>query len=148
MAGREFNIDPLLELQSLDKKRALARFEASEKDLRKKQKYEGLSGLDELENEATSPVTIYFKGDAFALGYIEGPSLAEGSKRDLIEALGEPEERLPSRGGKGSTICVYPAKGLAFSATGQMLEFLEVFPPTTLAKYKKDIYRKPPDFIK
>ena len=46
MAEREFNIDPLIELQSLDKKGALARFEATEKDLRKKQKYEGLSGLD------------------------------------------------------------------------------------------------------
>ena len=148
MSDRAFNIDPLLQLQDLDKKRAMALFEATSADFERKREYEGLRGLDLLETEATAPVAVYFKGDAFVLGYIDGPSLEDGSKRDLIAALGEPEARLQSRAGKGSTLCVYPEKGLAFSSKGQELEFIEVFPPTTLEKYRKNIYRQPPDFVK
>ena len=148
MPDREFNIEPLLELQGMSRKDAMDRLEATAKDFDSGHSYEGLKKLHLLESENTDPIEVYFSGDKFALGYVEGPSLADGNKRELLAALGEPADKLASRAGKGSTIYVYPEKGLAFSAKGQELEFLEVFPPTTLAKYKKDIDREPPDFVK
>ena len=36
---------------------------------------------------------------------------------------------------------------MAFSADGDEVEFLEVFPPTTLERYESEIYREPGPFV-
>jgi hypothetical protein len=53
-----------------------------------------------------------------------------------------------SRAGKEYTHTVYPTEGVAFSADGDEVVILEVFPPRTLDAYLKEIYEDPGPFIR
>lgn len=147
MADPEFNLEPLLALQKLSRRQALERFSAAESDLEEAD-YEGMKGLAMLSNEETDPVRLYFKGDRLAVAYVGSQALAEGTKREVLRSLGDGATQLASRAGKASTLYVFPEKGVAFSASGQELEFLEVFQPTTLERYKAEIYEEPGPFIR
>ena len=54
------------------------------------------------------------------------------------------------RVGKGALMHVWPSRGLAVSMTRarDAIELLEVFPPTTLDTYRRDIWRDPGPFTK
>lgn len=148
MSERKFNLEPLLELQTLSKDAAVARFKIEPGDIEKGVEYGKLKKLELLNNDETEPTELYFRGGKLRLAYVGRTALADGNKAALFEALGETEHKLRSGAGKGATLYVYPEKGVAFSATGQRLDFLEVFPPCSFKDYESEVYEEPPRFIR
>jgi hypothetical protein len=109
-------------------------------------RYEKLRGLTRISGKA--PLHFFFAGDKVALVYASADFLTNLSAATIKRELGREGTRLASRAGKTSVQHVYPEMGFAYSETGGVCDFAEVFPPTTLADYQKRIYQAPGPFIK
>jgi hypothetical protein len=111
--------------------------------------YEKLKGLTEFRNAAAHPGFFYYRDGVFVLLYIgAAEELDQIDPESLEKTLGEPADKLRSRAGKHFIHNVYPEQGIAFSSDGSDLRILEIFPPTTLDAYRKEIYKKPRRFIR
>lgn len=110
--------------------------------------YEGLDDLVELVNLDVFPGSIFLADGAVRLVYVPRSGV-EGMSLEQIErqVTGEPA-RLRSRAGKKATMRVWPEEGVAVSADAQGVHFVELFPPTTLEEYEREIYEEPPRFIR
>ena len=112
--------------------------------------YGSLRGLTALSNPAVQPGTVYFLDNRFALFYIEdlADELSQLTPKSLQRHLGGEGEKLRSRAGKRCMQHVYPERGVAFSACDDEVNFLEIFPPTTLDEYRRTLYQEPPRFVR
>ena len=136
-------LDETFTLRDLSRGELMERLGASESDVHPGVAYQGLQPVDRLDAPG-HPGHFYFQGDRLRMIYLPRAATAGLSVDDL--RAGEPAARLRSRAGKRSSIEVYPERGVAFSRQGDKLEFAEVFPPTTLERYRDEIYREPPAF--
>jgi hypothetical protein len=112
--------------------------------------YERLQNLTSFTDKTGETPTLFFQGERQVLLYLNAEMLAarELTPEYLYRKFGKRYVQLRSRAGKTHRQIVYPSQGIAFSTGGASLDFLEIFPPTTLARYRREIYRTPSAFIR
>ncbi len=128
----------------------LARFDFADSEIEKNAQYEKLKNLTAIADKDGEVPTFFFRGKRQVLIYHTAEMLKEDDLKpnDFYQKFGKQFVELPSRAGKKHRQIVYPNKGIAFSTDGESLDFLEIFAPTTIAKYKREIYKTVPAFIK
>jgi hypothetical protein len=92
------------------------------------------------------PGTVYLRDGVAALVYLGPEAVAGLSPRDLEASAGSDPVMLASRAGHEATLVVHAQKGLAYSAAGDEVQFVEVFAPCTQAEYEAGIYEDPGPF--
>lgn len=110
-------------------------------------RYEKLTGVNRLHNPEKNPAHFYFRDTLLEMIYLGGDALHDVSAADLQQGLDGAGTLLRSRAGKRANLHVYPEQGVAFSEEGGELDFIEIFPPTTLSQYQERIYKEPGAFI-
>ncbi len=109
--------------------------------------YASTTGLDALHNPDVCEALFFFRhGGPFVI-YLSDHKLIGKTARALLAELGEPETVLRSRAGDHSAQCIYPAQGFAVSVTDDKVDFVELFPSTTLQQYRDTLYREPAPMI-
>ena len=137
-------IDRFAELRDLDRATLLDRVGRTEADVRRDVAYRGLEHVDTVTSQGAH---IYLRGDRVALIYGDDLSFESPSASEMQRALGGEGEMLASPASKRGVVHVYPEHGVAVSEEDDHVQFIEVFPPTTLDRYRAEIYREPPRFI-
>lgn len=109
--------------------------------------YQRLTNVDVI--DTSGGARIFLRGQEVVLVYVGTDALPAGTDHQaLARVAGSDGETLRSRQGKRALMHVVADKGLAWSEDGGEVGFVELFPPTTLDGYRKEIYRKPPKFIR
>lgn len=117
-------------------------FDIQESDIITEVEYLKLKDLTVIDKEGILPGSFYFSGENLTMIYIEDPNiLSTLSVEEILETCGEGEV-LRSRAGKTSIMHVYPEQGFALSTSGKSLDFMEVFPPTSIENYKRKVYKE------
>ena len=107
--------------------------------------YQRLKDLDVI--DTTGGARIFLRDDDVVLIYVGEIALPSGTDHDaLVKAAGSHGETLRSRQGKSALMHVVADRGVAWSEDGGEVGFLELFPPTTIDRYRRTIYREPPKF--
>jgi hypothetical protein len=109
--------------------------------------YGALSGVDRVHAPAFSPAHFYFAGADLKLVYVPRTAVGDIRAADWLERVGTGPQ-LQSRTGKRALLEVRPALGFAFSHDEDAVELAEVFSPTTLAEYEREIYEDPGSFVR
>mgnify|MGYP000101638347 CR=1 FL=1 len=111
--------------------------------------YEGLEGVTQYYNPKSFPGRVYVRDGAVQMVYVpSGAALAGVSVRDLTQKLTGKAKEMRSRAGKEFTHYIYAGQGVAFSADGDELCFVEVFRGRALKAYLAEIYQDPGPFIR
>lgn len=140
-------VAPLLGLRDQSRKDVLARLQSPTVD--EDRAYERLKGVAHVQNPAVHPGHFYFRGDKLVMVYISDHKfLSHLSLAAVEKELGKPAKDLRSRAGKTARHYVWPEKGFALSVDGDAVDFVEVFPATTLQGYLDSIYEDPGAFTK
>ncbi len=133
-------MEELLGYRKYDFTSLVEEFGIKDNDIDKEVSYIKLKDLSRVHNPDTLPGHFYFKGDKLAMIYINDENrLANMSFKKITSEYGE-GHRLSSRAGKTSNLYVYPEKGFAISVTRGQMDFIEIFPSTTLDDYKDRIH--------
>jgi hypothetical protein len=143
-----YELGELLALRELTRDEVQARFGINETAVDPDVAYEGLDGVDCLYEPSAFPGHFFFRDDELVMIYVPRSALADADRGELRRALGEPAATLSSRTGEDSSLLVYPEQGVAFATDGERVEIVEIFPPTTLDKYRTRIYKEPPERIR
>jgi hypothetical protein len=140
------DLDETLALRALSRSEVAARFGLGEDAVVPDVAYENLRPVDRLSTPAGH---FFFQGDRQAMLYVPR-SMLEGTDPAALERGlgGPPAAQLPSRTGADSELRVWPDRGVAFATDGRAVEVLEVFPPTTLERYRDEIWNDPGEFIR
>lgn len=104
--------------------------------------YEALAGVDCIHAPSFSPAHFFFAGPELKLVYVPRTAIGGQDAQPWLDELGEGPQ-LASRTGKRGVLEVRPERGFAFSHQDDRIELAEVFPPTTLEAYERDIYDEP-----
>jgi hypothetical protein len=104
--------------------------------------YEGLEGVDRIHAPSFSPAHFFFAGPELKLVYVPRTAVGGQDAQPWLDELGSGPQ-LRSRTGKRGVLEVRPERGFAFSHQDDQVELAEVFPPTTLEAYERDIYEEP-----
>ncbi len=128
----------------------LVRFDFANLEIEKNAQYGKLKNLAAIVDKDGKIPTFFFRGKRQALIYHTAEVLKQDGLKpdDFYKKFGKRFVTLPSRAGKTHRQIVYPAKGIAFSTDGESLDFLEILPPMTITKYKREIYQTVPAFTK
>jgi hypothetical protein len=111
--------------------------------------YQGLVGVTIVRAGERCPGSLYLADGRVVLMYVgRVERWPQVTPEALFDVLGEPDEQLRSRAGRGHTQYLYGAAGIAFSAADDEVDFVEVFPPVTTADYLAQVYEEPPPFIR
>jgi hypothetical protein len=104
--------------------------------------YEALDGVDRIHAPSFSPAHFFFAGPELRLVYLPRTAVGGQDAQPWLDELG-PGPQLRSRTGKRGVLEVRAERGFAFSHQDGRVELAEVFPPTTLEAYERDIYEEP-----
>lgn len=111
--------------------------------------YEGIVGVTQYYNPDAFAGRVYVRGDRVEIVYVpSGPALAGVTRADLDAPAGGEPAALRSRAGKEYVHYAHPEQGLAYSAEGDDVLFVEVFRPRSLEAYEAEIYRDPGPFTR
>lgn len=110
--------------------------------------YGRMEHVTSIEDQRVFPGTVYIKDDTVELVRVSREGLSECTTVDLRDQFGVDAVPLRSRAGKRATMWVHAEEGIAYSAQGSSIDFLEVFRPCTQREYETRIYRKPDRFIR
>ena len=110
--------------------------------------YESLDGLTSLENPAVFPGTLYLLDGVVELVYFGDEAVSSVTPAQIEEEVKGRPARLRSRAGKKASTFVHAHDGVAYSAEGNQVNFIEVFRPRTRKEYEEQIYKEPPAFIR
>lgn len=142
-------LQELLELRDLPKEEIRRRYGIQPEHVEEEAEYGKLEDLTLLHNPLEHPARFFFEQDKFAILYLaKAPDL---NAAQLLKELGGEGEKLRSRAGKQYIHHVFPEQGVAFStqtANPTEVRILEIFPPQSLAAYKKRFYSDPGTFKK
>jgi hypothetical protein len=109
--------------------------------------YEALSDVELV--KAPGGERIFVRGDRLMLVFVADANLPPGTDHAaLVAAVGDEGERLRSRQGRHAVLHVVADSGVAWSEERGEVEFVEIFPPTTLEAYRSEIYEDPGEFIR
>lgn len=127
-----------------------ARFDFLDFQIEKNVGYEKLKNLTSITDKGGELPTFFFKNRKQVMLYHAAEILRRDrlTPEDFYRKFGGRFVKMPSRAGKTHRQIIYPTKGIAFSTDGETLDFLEIFPPTNLVKYKREIYREVSIFAK
>ena len=108
--------------------------------------YQGLTDLDVI--DAPDGSGIYLRGDVVVLIYVGADALPDNlNHQTLSGAAGSGGDLLRSRQGKRANLHVVPTREcLVGSRRSDRLR--GIVPPTSLAAYRRDIYREPAKFVR
>ena len=141
------DLDELLALRGLSRAELERRLEAGAGHEERAVEYQSLTGVDRV-HTPSHPADFYFRGDALVMIHVSKDPLAELTPESLEERFGGPGEVLRSRYGRRAKLHVYPERGVAFVDNRGTVAALEVFPPTTLERYRDEIWWEPPAFVR
>jgi hypothetical protein len=143
-------IDSLLALRALSLAEVLEKYSFTKADIETGAAYEKLEAVTAIGSKTSLAPYFFYRKEKLVMIYFTAETLS--AKRltvaDFVKRFGERNIKLRSRAGKTHHLVVYPALGAAFSTDGATLDFLEIFPPTTRAKYLREIYREVAPFVK
>jgi len=149
MPGEPTGLEYWRGLQHLSEADVLAKYNPEPRAIERGVGYFGLTPATRIQ---TTDGHFYFRDDQPALLYLNEAALERGhgpSRRDtLLKALGEPEAVLASRAGRVNRQYIYPAQGIALSASADGIDFVELFPPTDLETYRQLYYKEPAPFTR
>lgn len=139
LALRDLNIDQVAAMFGLTPEQAIP-----------ERRYGQVAGLREFSHPDAHAGAVLFRGDKFMLFYIEdlADELALITPAFLQRYLGGAGVTLRSRAGKRCRQHVYAERGIAYSACDDAINFLEIFPPTTLEEYRNTLYQEPSKFTR
>jgi hypothetical protein len=140
------DLDEARTLLGLTESQVLARLGAGEDDVQRDVGYEGLEGLSVVHRPEAFAGRVYLRDGTPELVYFSAPEGVTGSGLDA--ELGGTGAELRSRAGKMFNHHVHAEQGVAYSADGDEVAFVEVFAPRPLADYERDIYRDPGPFVR
>ena len=127
-------------LLDLDEGQLVARLGGEvERELR----YEGLGEVDAV---VGTGARVFLRDGRPVLVYLSEPE--DVTEASLAAELGGPGELLSSRTGKTFNLHVHADQGVAYSADGDDVAFVEIFRPRSLAEYERDVYVDPGPFIR
>ena len=141
-------IDGLIALRELSRAEVLERFGVGEGDVVRGVGYGNLSGIDRIDPGDDFPGHFFFRGDDQVLLYFGRAALGDADLEELERDLGEPAEALRSRTGAWSQLRVHPDRGVAYATDGSTVETLEIFAPTTMERYRTEVWEDPGEFIR
>lgn len=110
--------------------------------------YGKMEDLTSIEGQPAFPGTIYLENGTVALVRIGREALREYRTEELQAQHGTNMLRLRSRAGKLANLWVSAEQGIAYSAQGETIHFIEVFRPRTQQEYQAQIYWDPGPFIR
>jgi hypothetical protein len=143
------DLDPWISLRDLSMREALARFSITTANIRTEGSYQGLDHLTELYKPAAHPARFFFRDGTIAIIHVgDGAELKRLRGKAIFAQLGGEGILLRSRACTPCNEHVYPEKGLTVSGEGDDVSFVDVYPPTTLAGYLKEIYIEPGAFVR
>ena len=142
------DLDELLALRELDRDAIVKRLGASPEQITPDVSYGSLGHVDRLTAPGAHPAHFFFRGDELALVYVPEDALHDLTPDRLRDELGGAGERLRSRFGKDAALYVHADRGVAYTEEGGAVVALEVFEPTTLDRYRDEIWWEPPGFIR
>ena len=109
--------------------------------------YEGLENVTELYNPAAFPGRVFVRDGRVQMIYLpRDGGLDDLTPADLESQLDSSYVELRSRAGKRFRHRVHPDLGVAYSASGDAIAFVEIFSPRSIQAYQAEIYREPPPF--
>jgi hypothetical protein len=133
-------MEELLNYRKYDYPSLVKEFGINDSEIDKEVGYIKLKGLSRVHKEDVLPGYFYFEGDKLVMIYVNDESrLGNISFKKITTDYGN-GHRLSSRAGKTSNLYVYPEKGFAISVTHGQIDFIEIFPSTTLDDYKDRIH--------
>lgn len=139
-------LEQLLALRGADLEVAMAITGATAAGRESVTGYQGLEDLDVI--DAAEGLRIFVRGDRVVLVYVGETALPDGlDSTTLSKALGSNGELLASRQGKLAELHVVADQGVAWSEVDGEIGFMELFAPTELGDYLRDVYQEPPTFI-
>ena len=141
-------LDGLIVLRELSRDEVLERFGVGEGDVISGVGYGNLSGLDRIDGGEDFPGHFFFLGPDQVLLYLGRAALGDADVAELERELGAPAETLRSRTGAESQLRVHPDRGVAYATDGSSVEILEIFAPTTMERYRTEVYQDPGEFIR
>jgi hypothetical protein len=138
-------LDRWLAMRNLTLSDVQAEYKPAENAIEPNVSYYNLTGVTRVQTRAGN---FHFRDGSFALLYSEARHLRDLAlnRETLLRLLGKPEATLFSRAGRGHQQYIFPEKGIAFSAGGDDIDFLEIFPSTDLETYKATYYKEPKPF--
>ncbi|MBS3940884.1 MAG: hypothetical protein KG028_07980 [Actinobacteria bacterium] len=110
--------------------------------------YGRLDDVTSIEYTPVYPGTLYLQDGVVDLVYLGRGALADVTRSQITAEVGDDGVRLRSRAGKQANLVVHAEQGVAYSAEGDTLHFLEVFRPRSQAAYEAEIYADPGAFIR
>ncbi len=134
-------MEELLKYRKYDYPSLVKEFGIKDSEIDNEVSYIKLQGLSRIHKPDAIPAYFYFEGDKLVMIYINDDShlISDMSFKKIISDYGE-GHRLSSRAGKTSNLYVYPEIGFAVSVTHGQIDFIEIFPSTTLDEYKSRIH--------
>lgn len=147
MTTNHLTVRSLFELRQGSFRDIARRLGAGPQDLSEGVSYDKARGLRRLHNPETHPASYYFRGDDLVVVHIDDPAfLLAFDPEEFRDALGPEEAELMSRAGPRSSLFVYATRGLAWSESSNAVDYVEIFPPMTVAGYVTSLYDEPGPF--
>lgn len=135
-------LEHLLELRNYDLNTLRYKYIIGDSDIDTGVKYLKLNNLTRIRKEKLLPCHFYYSGNSLQMIYVNDKTLLESlNTEEIFKAYGE-GEILKSRTGKISKLHVYAELGFAISVNNEKIEFMEIFPPVSIEKYKEDVYQE------
>jgi len=142
ISDRYHKMEELLKYRKYDYPSLVKEFGIKDSEIEKGVSYIKLQGVTRIYRPDTLPGYFYFDGDKLVMIYINDEKrLGNISFNKITSDYGQ-GHRLSSRAGKTSNLYVYPEKGFAVSVTHGQIDFIELFPSTTLDDYKSRIHKE------
>jgi hypothetical protein len=138
-------VPELLALRELDADAAAAFLGVDPSSPRAVAGYGSLKGMEVLESSERG-IRFFLRGPSVVLVYIGGALTNGVDDAALVAEVGSSGEPLRSRQGKRAVLHVVPSSGVAWSELDGEVGWIELFPPTTMEDYRRDIYVEPPPF--
>ncbi|WP_211236752.1 hypothetical protein [Sporocytophaga myxococcoides] len=134
-------MEELLKYKGYDYSSLIEKFGIKDSEIDKNVSYIKLQGLSRVNKPDALPGYFYFDGNKLVMIYISDEERLGNMSFDKIKSDYGAGHRLSSRAGKTSNLHAYPEKGFAVSATHGQIDFIEIFPSTTLDDYKSRIHK-------
>lgn len=134
-------MEELLKYRKYNYSSLVKEFGIKDNEIDKEVSYIKLKGLARVHKPDTLPGFFYFDGDKLVMIYISDEDRLKDMSFEKIKSDYGSGDRLSSRAGKTSNLMVYPEKGFAVSVTHDQIDFIEIFPSTTLDDYKSRIHK-------
>ncbi|MBO9701896.1 MAG: hypothetical protein J7604_16935 [Sporocytophaga sp.] len=135
-------MEELLKYRKYDYSSLVKEFDIKDSEIDKGGSYIKLHGLSRVHKPDILPGYFYFDGDKLAMIYISDEDRLRNMSFDSIKSAYGSGHRLSSRAGKTSNLYVYAELGFAVSVTHGQIDFIEIFPSTTLEDYKSRIHKE------